>query len=289
MQFKTVEQALMWAEKEFNNANLYFGHGTDNAWDEAVAILIYVLQLPPDVTKDVLSQKLTAEQSAQLFELFTQRIEQKTPVPYLTKQAWFCDMPFYVDERVLIPRSPMAQLIANEFVPWVAAKQVKNILDLCTGSACIAIACAHRFPHAQVDASDLSKDALEVAAINIAQHELQNRVHLYESNLFDQLPKKRYDIIINNPPYVDAEDMADLPEEYRHEPELALAAGTDGLLLVHKILQQAKNYLNPKGILVIEVGNSGAALEAAYPNLPLVWLELGDDTDGVFLIFADDL
>lgn len=289
MQFKTVEQALSWAEKAFNNANLYFGHGTDNGWDEAVAILIYVLQLPPDVTKDVLSQTLTVKQSAQLFDLFTQRMEQKIPVPYITKQAWFCGMPFYVDERVLIPRSPMAQLIAKEFMPWVEPDQVKNILDLCTGSGCIAIACAHRFPKAEVDASDLSKDALEVAAINIAQHELQAHVHLYQSDLFAELPPKRYDIIISNPPYVDAQDMDSLPEEYHHEPRLALAAGKDGLLLVHKILQDAKNYLTPKGILVIEVGNSGAALETAYPNLPLVWLELADDTDGVFLVFADDL
>jgi ribosomal protein L3 glutamine methyltransferase len=289
MQFETVEAALMWAEKEFNNAGLYFGHGTDNAWDEAVAILIYVLQLPPDVERDVLEQELTPEQSSQLLTLFKKRIEQKTPVPYLTQQAWFCGMPFFVDERVLIPRSPMAQLIANEFRPWIEPNKIKNILDLCTGSACIAIACAHVFPNAQVDCSDLSTEALAVAAINIEKHQLQKQVHCYQSDLFAQLPQKRYDIIISNPPYVDAEDMAGLPAEYQHEPALALAAGSDGLLLVHTILKQAKDYLTPEGILVIEVGNSGAALEAAYPRLPLVWLDLGDDTDGVFLLFAVDL
>jgi ribosomal protein L3 glutamine methyltransferase len=289
MKFKTVEQALTWAEKEFTQANLYFGHGTDNAWDEAVAILIYLLQLPPNVQRDVLEQELSTEQSSQLLDLFQKRIKHKTPVPYLTQQCWFAGLPFFVDERVLIPRSPMAQLIDNEFRPWVEPKQVKNILDLCTGSACIAIACAHVFLEAHVDASDLSTDALDVAKINVVQHDLQDRVQLYQSDLFSKIPPKKYDIIISNPPYVDAEDMAGLPAEYQHEPELALAAGSDGLLLVHQILKHAKDYLKPDGILVVEVGNSGAALEAAYPHLPLVWLDLGEDTDGVFLLSAADL
>lgn len=289
VQFKTVADALSWAEKEFTQADLYFGHGTDNAWDEAVAILIYVLQCPPNVERDVLEQALTAKQSKQLLDLFNKRIKQKTPVPYLTQQAWFCGFPFFVDERVLIPRSPMAQLIDNEFRPWIDPNKVKNILDLCTGSACIAIACAHVFPNAHVAASDLSADALDVAKINVVQHDLQKRVQLYQSDLFSNLPNKKYDIIISNPPYVDAEDMAGLPAEYQHEPELALAAGNDGLLLVNKILKQAKDHLTPNGILVVEVGNSGAALEAAYPHLPLVWLDLGDDTDGVFLLSAADL
>ncbi len=215
-----------------------------------------------------------------------QRIIQRIPTPYITRQAWFCGMPFYVDERVLIPRSPVGELIENAFYPWLQYEP-ETILDLCCGSACIAIACSEAFPDAEIHASDLSPDALAVAAVNVEQY--GSRVRLIESDLFAGMTGQRYDVIVCNPPYVDAEDMASLPDEYRHEPVLALASGDDGLDFTRRLLREAVDHLTDNGILIVEVGNSAEALEQTFPTVPFVWLEFAHGGDGVFMLTAQDL
>ncbi len=283
----TLNDILQWGASRFETANLYFGHGTDNAWDEAVWLASHILNLPPDADRKLLTRELSLYEMTAIRNLYGKRIATRKPAAYLVNEAWFAGQKFYVDERVIVPRSPIAELIAAHFKPWIKLSQVKNILDLCTGSACIAIACAKQFPNAQVDASDISEAALEVAKINVEKH--SSSVHLYQSDLFKALPIKKYDIIISNPPYVDAEDMAALPQEYNAEPRLALAAGKDGLRLVDKILKQAKNYLSDEGILIVEVGNSEAALVAKYSQVSFVWLEFKQGGQGVFLLKAEDL
>lgn len=280
----TVEEFLHFATKSFKKAKLYFGHGTDNAWDEAVALILHCLNLPPGTGREILNRILSPAEKKTILTLIQKRCDTRTPLPYLLHEAYFGPLKFYVDERVLIPRSPMAELIENKFEPWIPPQKVHKILDLCTGSGCIAIACAASFPQAEVDASDISQDCLEVARINIEKYQLESRVNLYQSDLFNELPKKTYDIIISNPPYVDAKDMANLPKEYHHEPKLALSAGKEGLDLVHRILAQAKNYLSPQGILVVEVGNSETAVRQRYPQLPFIWLTFQRGGDGVFLL-----
>jgi ribosomal protein L3 glutamine methyltransferase len=287
--FETVSDALVWAEKAFVDRGLYFGHGTDNAWDEAVALLIYVLDLPADIDDSVLSRSLTSTESLQLKNLFDARLERRIPAAYLTHQAWFCGLPFYVDERVIIPRSPIAELIETRFSPWVATENVHNILDLCCGSACIAIACAGAFPEAAITASDISQEVLQVARKNVEYYEVSEQVTLLASDLFNEIPLQTFDIIISNPPYVDKHDMDTLPEEFRYEPVLALAAGDDGLDIVRRILKEAKKFLSTTGILIVEVGNSEEALINAYPQLPFIWLEFERGGSGVFLLTAKDL
>lgn len=283
----TLRDWLRWAVSRFEEAGLYYGHGTDNAWDEALAIILHALHLPHDVSRDVLDARLTDTEKQAILTLLNRRITERVPAPYLTNKAWFAGLPFYVDERVLIPRSPLAELIENHFEPWLQTAP-EHILDLCTGSGCIAIACAHFFPEALVDASDLSKDALAVAQINVGQHHMENQVNLYQGSLFDALPTgKKYDLIISNPPYVDREDMLSLPPEYHHEPAGALQAGTDGLDIVLKILKEAREFLTPNGILIVETGNSEIALMDKYPSLPLTWLEFTRGGGGVFLLTAD--
>jgi ribosomal protein L3 glutamine methyltransferase len=246
----TLLDMTRWATSRFNDAELYFGHGTDNAWDEATSLVLQALHLPhpilSSVGEHILSSRLTKSEREKIAELVLKRVQTRMPLPYMTNEAWFCGMPFYVDERVLIPRSPFAELIQNHFSPFVE-NEPSNILDMCTGGACIAIALAHAYPEAQVDAVDISSDALEVADINIQEHGLSHRVYPIQSDLFTSLEGQKYDLIISNPPYVDAQDMADLPEEYHHEPELALAAGEDGLDLVDTMLRQAPSYLNDGG------------------------------------------
>jgi len=289
MSAKTLKTALDWVHQQFESADLYYGHGTDNAWDEAVCLILFIMGLQQTSGDEVLAKSVSEQQWSEIERLTHERIQTRKPLPYLIHHAWFAGLEFYVDERVLIPRSPLAELIEQQFQPWVGPNKVHRILDLCTGGGCIAIACAHYLPNSQVDASDISAPALEVAKQNIDQHHLQDRVHIIESDLFENI-KNRYDIVISNPPYVDAEDMADLPKEYHHEPTgLALAAGHDGLDIVNRMLEQAKCYLNPGGVLIVEVGNSAAALSERYPELPFTWLEFSRGGDGVFLLGYDEL
>jgi ribosomal protein L3 glutamine methyltransferase len=284
MKLKTLGDILNWGAKQFTKAKLYFGHGTDNAWDEAVYLALHVLQLPYDIDRSVLKRELTDLERDAILILFQKRIDQKIPAAYLINEAWFCGLRFYVDERVLIPRSPIAELIQAHFKPWIGTKKTARILDLCTGSGCIAIACAAAFPEAEVDATDIDDGALAVAAINVAKHKMTNRVKLIKSDIFSALDGNKYDIIVSNPPYVDAAEMASLPAEYQHEPQLALAAGKDGLVLVDRILHEAKDYLTTSGLLVVEVGASAEALLKKYPNTPFIWPEFANGGDGVFIL-----
>ena len=282
--FNSVAEALHWAEENFNNADLYYGHGTDNAWDDAVALTLYALDLPIDADPSVLQRSLTDAETKRLMDLYQQRIEKRIPAPYLTQQAWFCGLPFYVDERVIVPRSPLGELIERQFTPWVDPERVKNILDLCTGSACIGIACAYVFPTAKIDALELSTAALEVAKINTAQHRVNDRVRLLNSDLFSALQHEKYDIIVSNPPYVNAEDFTNMPSEFTKEPTMALVSGVDGLDSTRHILANAAQYLTAQGILIVEVGNSAAALITAYAEVPFTWLEFTRGGAGVFLL-----
>jgi len=288
-ELKTIRDMLRFAITQFNAAELYFGHGTDNAWDEAFALIIRALHLPFEDNSLLLDARLTIQERQTLLELIKKRVEDRIPVPYLIQEAWFAGLPFYVDERVLIPRSPIAELIEQQFTPWIDPAQVGAILDLCTGSGCIAIACAAAFPEAEVDAVDLSKNALAVAEYNVGKHQLEQQIKLYDSDLFSALPAKRYDIIVSNPPYVADAEMQVLPAEYRHEPEFALTAADEGLAIACKILQQAADYLSENGILIVEVGNSEQALVARFPEVPFMWLDFERGGQGVFLLTAEQL
>jgi ribosomal protein L3 glutamine methyltransferase len=281
----TLQQILTSGHDQFQAAKLYFGHGTDNAWDEAVWIALHVLKLPLDIDDSCLLRELTEQEEKAIKALYKRRIKERIPVAYLLQEAWFAGLSFYVDERVLIPRSPTAELIQKRFEPYLKTKNPEAILDLCTGSACMAIACAKAFPQAQIDAADISQDALDVAHINIQKHGLDVQVHLHQSDLFTGLDvNKKYDVIISNPPYVDFSDMRALPEEYRREPSLALAAGKDGLSLIDIILRKAKDYLKPSGILIVEVGNSHVALRKKYPKLPFKWVQFSQGEGEVFVL-----
>ncbi len=284
----TIRDFIRWAVSQFNEAELYYGHGTETAWDEAIALILHTIHLPHDINPMVLDARLIQSERKALREVIEKRVLKRMPVPYITHEAWFADLPYYVDERVLIPRSPIAELIENQFQPW-ANEPIENILDLCTGSGCIAIACAKAFPDASVDATDISRDAIEVAKMNMARHACEDQVHVYQADLFNGLPPKKYDLIVSNPPYVDAEDMAALPQEYHHEPTLALAAGHDGLDIVIRILKDAKKYLKPQGILIVEVGNSEVALSEKFADVAFTWLEFERGGGGVFLLTYEQL
>ncbi|CEG57682.1 50S ribosomal protein L3 N(5)-glutamine methyltransferase [Legionella fallonii] len=270
-------------------AQLYYGHGTDNAWDDMRSLILRSLALPYDVDPDLLNGRLTTSEKKHLCQQLEKRINQRVPVPYLIKEAYFCDLPFYVDERVLIPRSPIAELIHNQFAPWIDADNIHHVLDLCTGSGCIAIACCYAFPDAQVDAVDISSEALAVAAINREQLGVEEQLTLIESDCFNNVPPTKYDLIVSNPPYVGKVEMQTLPDEFRHEPVLALEATNNGLAIVDKILKNAHAYLSDHGILVVEVGNSEEALCEAYPSVPFTWLEMSHGGQGVFLLTKQQL
>jgi ribosomal protein L3 glutamine methyltransferase len=268
---------------------IFLGHGTDTYEDELMSLILSSLNLPLDWPESYFQARLTPDERKFLSHQFYQRFELKIPTPYLIRKAYFCGLEFYVDERVLIPRSPLAELIEQQFMPWIDPEQVENILDLCTGSACIAAACAMAFPQASVDAIDIDPNALAVAAINMNQLELNDQVRLIESDGLSALSDEKYDIIVSNPPYVGAMEMSTLPAEYLHEPSIALESDDNGLAFVKMLLQQAKNYLKPQGILVVEVGNSDLTLMEACPDIPFIWLEFERGGHGVFLLHAKDL
>lgn len=286
---QTILDFLRFSLSAANKAELYYGHGTDNAWDDMRSLILRSLHLPYDLEPALLNAHLTLAEKKHLCLQLDKRINQRVPVPYLIKEAFFCDLPFYVDERVLIPRSPIAELIRNEFEPWIKPDDVRQVLDLCTGSGCIAIACCYAFPEAQVDAVDISSQALAVAAINRDALGVEDQLQLIESDCFNQVPSRQYDIIVSNPPYVGKEEMQTLPDEFRHEPVLALETGNNGLAIVDKILAQAAAYLSDQGILVVEVGNSEEALCQAYPELPFTWLDLSEGGQGVFILTKQQL
>ena len=279
----TLQDMIRWTVSRFNAAGLFYGHGTDNAWDEAVQLILPTLYLPIDVPSHVLNSRLTSSERLRIVERVIQRINERTPTAYLTNKAWFCGLEFFVDERVLVPRSPIGELIENQFQPWLL-EEPRRIMDMCTGSGCIAIACAHAFPDAEVDAIDISSDALEVAEQNIQDHGLEGQVTPIRSDLFRDLIEDKYDLIVTNPPYVDEEDMNSLPEEFRHEPELGLAAGTDGLKLMRRIIANAPRFLTENGILICEVGNSMVHVMEQYPNIPFTWIEFQNGGHGVFML-----
>jgi ribosomal protein L3 glutamine methyltransferase len=280
-----VRDHIRWAVSRFHEAGLFFGHGTDNAWDDARQLVLGALHLPFEIADSYLDCRLEEDEQQHLLELIRRRVEERVPTAYLLGEAWFCGLPFLVDERVLVPRSPIAELISSQFAPWLPATPAR-ILDLCTGSGCIGIACAYAFPEAEVVLGDLSFDALEVANHNIERHELEDRVYTVQGDGFAGLPGQRFDLIVSNPPYVDAEDFADMPAEYQHEPELGLACGDDGLDLVRRMLAEAADHLTEKGLLIVEVGNSQVHVEALYPEIDFTWLEFEQGGHGVFLLAA---
>ncbi|CAK0748536.1 50S ribosomal subunit protein L3 N(5)-glutamine methyltransferase [Gammaproteobacteria bacterium] len=286
-ELRTIIDLVRWGASHFAEANLAHGHGFDNPWDEATHLVLHALHLPHDTTDRIGNARLTTLERRVVVRLFRHRVLERRPVAYLTKEAWFAGLPFYVDERVLIPRSPIAELIEKSFSPWLT--KTTSILDIGTGSGCIAVACALAFPEAQVDAIDISKEALEVAQVNVKHYEVEERVHLFQSDLYEKLGDHQYDLIVSNPPYVPNEEVPALPPEYQQEPALGLAAGKEGIDIVLRILRDAPKYLRPKGILVVEVGNSVAALEKALPKVPFLWLDFEHGGGGVFLLTAQQI
>lgn len=292
-ELRTCRDFLRFGETCLRRGEVFHGHGFDDPWDEVLQLLLHVLHLPHDSDPRLLDARLLRSEREALVALLRKRVNERVPTPYLTGEAWFCGLPFKVNEQVLIPRSPIAELIENNFQPWLT-DEPQRLLDLCTGSGCIAIALAHAFPYADVDASDLSEAALAVAQENVERHGLAEQVSLFQGDGLEAVASVAaanggYDLIVSNPPYVDAEDMASLPQEYRHEPSLALESGADGLDFTRQLLARAADFLNPGGLLVVEVGNSAPALEAAFPQLPFTWLEFERGGDGVFLLTREQL
>lgn len=282
-QLHTIGDYVRFGASQFNQAELYFGHGTINAWDEAITLIMHQLSLPSDMVDELMQCRLVTQEKQAILALFERRITEGLPAAYLTNQAMFCGLPFYVDERVLVPRSPIGELIGNKFEGLIDSAP-QQILDLCTGSGCIAIACAINFPEADVDAADLSVDALNVAQMNIEGHGLVEQVIPIYSDVFSGVEGQSYDLIVTNPPYVDQEDVDALPQEFLHEPKMGLGSGFDGLDITRRILSEAANHLNDNGVLICEVGNSQVHLTAAFPNVPFQWLTFERGGHGVFRI-----
>jgi len=287
---RSINDYLHFAVSQFDQAELFFGHGSSNAYDEAAYLILHTLNLPLDQLQPFLNKHPNKDEQDQLLNIIQQRIEKRIPAAYLTHQAWLGDFNFYVDERVIIPRSFIAELLFEQLSPWISEPDnISNVLDMCTGSGCLAILAAHAFQNAYIDAADLSADALAVAERNIADYELQSRINLIESDLFTKLNSKQYDLIISNPPYVDAKSVSALPQEYLHEPKLALGSGNDGLDATRIILKHASQYLTENGILIVEIGHNRDVLEAAYPKLPFIWLDVSSGDQFVFMLHKNDL
>ncbi len=286
----TVRDWLRYTVSAFTEVKLSFGHGSDSAYDEAAYLILHTLHLPLDTLAPFLDARLTPDEKNALLALLKQRVGKRVPAAYLTHEAWLGDFRFYVDERVIVPRSFIAELLRDQLAPWVEdAENIGNVLDMCSGSACLAILAAHALPNAHVDAVDISQDALQVAQRNVADYRLEARISLIQSDLFASLKGNKYDLILSNPPYVDEPSMATLPQEYRHEPQLALGSGKDGLDATREILKRAATHLNPGGILIVEIGHNRAVLEAAYPKLPFTWLDVEAGDEFVFMLRREDL
>lgn len=289
-QLHTVADYCRYGATLFNQAELFYGHGTDNAFSDAYILVMYALSLPNDVDESIMTCRLIDTEKLDILALFNRRIEEQIPVAYLTNIAYFAQLPFYVDERVLVPRSPIGELIENKFYPYIQPDQSpKRILDLCTGSGCIAIACASYFADAEVDALDLSIDALNVAQINIENHGFSEQVIPIQSDVFSGVEGQTYDLIVSNPPYVDQQDMDSLPQEYHHEPEMGLGCGNDGLDIVRIILAQSAQHLNDGGLLFCEVGNSQVHVKALYKDVPFTWVNFERGGHGVFMLSKSQL
>jgi ribosomal protein L3 glutamine methyltransferase len=286
----TLRDWLRYAVSRFQSSDLFFGHGCDNAYDEANWLILHTLHLPGERFEAFVDARLTRDERLAILDILQQRIAKRIPAAYLTREAWLGEFHFYVDERVIVPRSFFAEMLCDGFAPWIEdTQQVADALDLCTGSGCLAVLMAHAFPAAQVDAVDLSRDALAVARRNVDDYGLANRIELIESDLFAGLQRRSYDLIISNPPYVTAAAMAALPPEYRHEPALALAAGDDGLDIVRRILAEAQRHLKPGGLLAIEVGHNRNIFERAFPQLQPVWLASETSSDKILLLQREQL
>ena len=278
------------AVTQFKRADLAFGHGTHNARDEAVYLILHTLKLPLGELDSVLERQLCSSEADAVRAILQRRVRERTPAAYLTREAWLGEFRFYVDERAVVPRSFIAELLRDGVAPWIAdRRRVRSVLDLCTGSGCLAVLAAHAFPEASIDAADISAEALQVARRNVKDYKLGQRVRLVRTDLFDQLAARRYDLILSNPPYVNAAAMRALPREYQREPRLALAGGRDGLALVRRMLAQAAVHLNPEGLLIVEIGHNRAALEKAYPRLPFTWLDTSAGDEYVFMLRREDL
>ena len=285
----TIRDFLRWSVSLFNEHQLVLGHGFDDPWDEAVALVLHALHLPWDIDVRIQDARVLPSERKVICDLLTRRVVERVPTAYLTGIGWFAGIPFKVDQRVLIPRSPIGELIENQFSPWIDPDQVESILDMCTGSGCIGMACAEHFPDAIVDCTDLSEDALDVAERNVQELGFEQQVNVIYSDLFEALDGRTYDIIVSNPPYVDKQDMDVLADEFHHEPRMGLEAGVDGLDIVRRMLPELSRHLNPGGIAVIEVGNSWEALEEAYPNVGFTWLEFERGGIGVFLLTKEQI
>ncbi|MGB0723042.1 MAG: 50S ribosomal protein L3 N(5)-glutamine methyltransferase [Gammaproteobacteria bacterium] len=288
-QLVTIRDLVRWGTSRFREANLFFGHGTDNAMDEALALALHGLHLDHSLPENYLDTRVTVSERRTVLDLMERRVSERKPAAYLTRTAWFAGIDFYVDDRVLVPRSPIAELIHAGFQPWMGDNEPRAILDMCTGSGCIGIACALAFPGAQVDLVDVERGPLDVATRNVARHHLRERVEVVDSDLFETLGQRRYDLIVSNPPYVPRGDMRHLPDEYRSEPAVALEAGDDGLDLVLPMLRDAMDHLEPHGLLVVEVGVAQDALQKALPEVPFLWLEFEHGGEGVFLLTAEQV
>ena len=285
----TIHDFLRWTVSCFNSADIYYGHGTDNPWTEAWCLIMTTVYLSYEDKDRVLYAKLTTSEKSKIIDKVLQRTQEKIPLPYLTHIAYFAGYDFYVDERVIIPRSPIAELIDDRFVSIIGERQIDHILDLCTGSGCIAIACSYAFPNAMIDAIDIDLDAINVAEINIERHDKSEHVFPIQSDLFLEVQHQKYDLIISNPPYVDAQDFANMPEEYQREPTLALCSGEDGLDITRKILSQAYHHLNDEGVLILEVGNSWVHLVDVFPSVKFNWISFKNGGEGVFYLTKKEL